>query len=233
MKICLYEVPGVPLGKHNLKDSRLDQVHKLVEADKKTYLQADVVGADLAHEAEAIIASTEKVPDLILSDLEFIETRLSRDPEAAEKQLLEKLKTLLEKEGFIFQAGLNEAENGIISAYTFFTKRPIVPATPEQLEQLPQLLLQAYHASGHICYLTVGGKENRAWPIRKGATAWEAAGAIHSDIQKGFIRAEIIHFDDLVQCGGETQAKRANKMTLETKQYVMQDCDITNFRFNK
>jgi ribosome-binding ATPase YchF (GTP1/OBG family) len=95
------------------------------------------------------------------------------------------------------------------------------------------LLLRAFHEAGYISFLTVGGKENRAWPIRKGLTAWEAAGTIHTDIQKGFIRAEIIGFEDFVTAGGETQAKRAGKQRLETKQYVMQDYDLVNFRFNK
>jgi len=88
-------------------------------------------------------------------------------------------------------------------------------------------------AAGYIAFLTVGGAENRAWLIRKGATAPEAGGAIHTDIQKGFIRAEIIGFADFLAAGGETQAKRANKLRLETKTYVMQDCDLTNFRFSK
>ena len=87
--------------------------------------------------------------------------------------------------------------------------------------------------SGYICYLTVGGPENRAWLIRKGMTAQEAAGVIHTDIQKGFIRAEVISFADFLAAGGETQAKHANKMRLETKQYVVQDYDLINFRFNK
>ena len=91
----------------------------------------------------------------------------------------------------------------------------------------------AFRESGYISFLTVGGKENRAWPIRKGVTAWEAAGSIHTDLQKGFIRAEIIGFEDFIAAGGETQAKRAGKQRLETKQYVMQDYDLTNFRFNK
>ncbi|MPN44803.1 Ribosome-binding ATPase YchF [bioreactor metagenome] len=95
------------------------------------------------------------------------------------------------------------------------------------------MLLRAFAAAGYICFLTVGGKENRAWPIRKGITAWEAGGTIHTDIQKGFIRAEIIGFADLVEAGGETQAKRAGKQRLETKQYVMQDYDVVNFRFSK
>jgi ribosome-binding ATPase YchF (GTP1/OBG family) len=79
----------------------------------------------------------------------------------------------------------------------------------------------------------VGGKENRAWMIRQGTRAWEAGGAIHSDIQKGFIRAEIISDADLVEHGSETRAKRAGKQRLEGKTYVMQDYDVVNFRFNK
>ena len=67
----------------------------------------------------------------------------------------------------------------------------------------------------------------------KGMTAWEAAGTIHTDIQKGFIRAEVISFADFIAAGGETQAKRAGKQRLELKQYVVQDYDLLNFRFNK
>ena len=95
------------------------------------------------------------------------------------------------------------------------------------------LIVRAFQESGYLSFLTVGGKENRAWPIRNGTTAWEAAGVIHTDIQKGFIRAEIISFDDFIQAGGETQAKRAGKLRLETKPYVVQDYDLVNFRFNK
>ena len=68
---------------------------------------------------------------------------------------------------------------------------------------------------------------------KKGISAWEAAGTIHSDIQKGFIRAEIINFNDFIQAGGESQAKQAGKMRLEPKDYIMQDTDLVNFRFNK
>ena len=64
-------------------------------------------------------------------------------------------------------------------------------------------------------------------------TAWESAGVIHSDIQKGFIRAEIIDFGDFTAAGGETQAKRAGKQRLEMKQYIIKDYDLVNFRFNK
>jgi GTP-binding protein YchF len=81
-------------------------------------------------------------------------------------------------------------------------------------------------------YLTAGPKEARAWTIRKGATAPEAAGVIHTDFQKGFIKAEVVSFDDLVDAGSMAAAKAAGKVRMEGKDYVMQDGDVVEFRFN-
>jgi ribosome-binding ATPase len=233
MKIALFGITELKLGKHNLKDPRLDQADKLVEADKKVHAQVDVVGEDQLLEADAILAPEAQKADLILKDLEFVETRLGRDPQPAERATLEKLKTLLEGEQFVFKSGLTPQELESVAAHSFYTNKPITLATAADLQSPDQLLLRTFQEAGYISFLTVGGKENRAWPIRQGLTAWEAAGTIHTDIQKGFIRAEIISFADFIAAGGETQAKRAGKQRLELKQYVMQDCDLTNFRFNK
>jgi len=81
-------------------------------------------------------------------------------------------------------------------------------------------------------YLTAGPKEARAWTIRKGATAPEAAGVIHTDFQKGFIKAEIVSFDDLVSAGSMAEAKSRGKVRMEGKDYVMADGDVVEFRFN-
>ncbi len=233
MKLALFGISEINVGKHNLKDPRLDQADKLAEADKKTHAQVDVIGQDQLLDADAIVASLASKADLILKDLEFVETRLGRDPQAAERATLEKLKTLLENEQFIFDTGLSAEELQAVAAHSFCTLKPITVAAQEELQDPEALLLKAFAHAGYICFLTVGGKENRAWPIRRGATAWEAAGAIHSDLQKGFIRAEVISFDDFLQAGGETQAKRAGKLRLEMKPYVVQDYDLLTFRFNK
>ncbi|MDT9591482.1 redox-regulated ATPase YchF [Nocardioides zeae] len=81
-------------------------------------------------------------------------------------------------------------------------------------------------------YLTAGPKEARAWTVKKGATAPEAAGVIHTDFQKGFIKAEIVSFDDLVEAGSMQKAKEAGKVRMEGKEYVMADGDVVEFRFN-
>ena len=81
-------------------------------------------------------------------------------------------------------------------------------------------------------YLTAGPKESRAWTVRKGATAPEAAGVIHTDFQRGFIKAEIVSFDDLMAAGSMQKAKEAGKVRMEGKDYVMADGDVVEFRFN-
>jgi hypothetical protein len=233
MKIGVMEIPAIPLGKQNVKDSRLDQADKLVQAKKKTYPQVEVVGPEDALETDVLIVLKENRLDLILKDLEFVETRLSRSPEEAEKNLLNKMKAALEKESFISGIEMTPAERELISGYGLFTVKPVVEVSSEETDNLTALFSRILKDSGFICFLTVGDKENRAWLIKKGSTAWEASGAIHSDIQKGFIRAEIISFNDFIQAGGETQAKQAGKMRLEQKEYIMQDADLANFRFNK
>jgi hypothetical protein len=233
MKVSLQGITGVPLGKHKVKDPRMDQADKLVAADKKTYAQVDVVAEDEALTADAIVASAEGRFDLIVKDLEFTETRLARNPTDAEKAVLEKIKTALETEMVVSQCGLSPAEMELVGAHAFITAKPVISADPADIEKFDEFLARVVNESGYISFLTVGGPENRAWLVRKGATAPEAGGVIHTDIQKGFIRAEIISFADLVAAGGETQAKRANKLRLETKTYMMQDYDVTNFRFNK
>jgi ribosome-binding ATPase YchF (GTP1/OBG family) len=81
-------------------------------------------------------------------------------------------------------------------------------------------------------YLTAGPKEVHAWEIKKGATAPEAAGVIHTDFQKGFIKAEIVSYDDLTSLGSMLKAKEAGKVRMEGKDYVMHEGDVVEFRFN-
>ncbi len=233
MKICVIGIPGVPEGKHNIKDPRMDKTHELVEAKKKVYAQVDVVGEDGLPDADAILVSRGCFLDLVLKDLEFVETRLSRDPSDAERAVLTKLQAHLESEQPMSTLGLSEEELGSIAGHGLHTSRPVTIAEEEELGDPEALMLRAFRHSGYICFLTVGGPENRAWPIRNGLTAAEAAGSIHTALQKGFIRAEVIGFDDFLAAGGETEAKRAGKQRLEMKQYVVQDYDLLNIRANK
>ncbi|MBM3916027.1 MAG: redox-regulated ATPase YchF [Sphingomonadales bacterium] len=95
-----------------------------------------------------------------------------------------------------------------------------------------RLIRQAYHLLNLQTYFTAGVKEVRAWTIRKGMTAPQAAGVIHSDFEKGFIRAEVMKFNDYIHYGTESAVKDAGKFKVEGKEYVVEDGDIMHFRFN-
>ena len=94
------------------------------------------------------------------------------------------------------------------------------------------MIRAGYGLLGLQTYFTAGVKEVRAWTVPVGATAPQAAGKIHTDFEKGFIRAEVIGFDDYVSLGGEQPAKDAGKWRLEGKEYVVKDGDVVHFRFN-
>jgi GTP-binding protein YchF len=97
---------------------------------------------------------------------------------------------------------------------------------------LNRVVRAGYHLLGLQTYFTAGPKEVRAWTVPIGATAPQAAGVIHTDFERGFIRAEVIAYDDFVACKGEQGAKEAGKLRLEGKDYVVQDGDVVHFRFN-
>ncbi len=95
-----------------------------------------------------------------------------------------------------------------------------------------KLIQSAYSLLNLITYFTAGEKEVRAWTIEKGTNAPQAAGVIHTDFEKGFIRAEVIHYDDYVELGSEAQVRDAGKLNIEGKEYTVQDGDVMHFRFN-
>jgi len=97
---------------------------------------------------------------------------------------------------------------------------------------LNRLVRATFDLLGLQTYFTAGPKEVRAWTVRKGASAPQAAGVIHTDFEKGFIRAEVIAYDDYVNLGGEAKAKEGGKMRLEGKDYIVKDGDVMHFRFN-
>jgi GTP-binding protein YchF len=102
----------------------------------------------------------------------------------------------------------------------------------QQESGITQLARVGFDTLGLQTYLTAGPKESRAWTIRKGATAPEAAGVIHTDFQRGFIKAEVVSFDDLVAAGSVAEARARGRARIEGKDYVMADGDVVEFRFN-
>ena len=132
MKICVIGIPGIPAGRHNIKDPRLDQADALVEAKKKVYAQVDVVGEEGSVDADVVLVSRERLLDLLLKDLEFIETRLSRDPAAVERAVLLKLQAHVESEQPVSSAGLSDEEWQALTGHGFHSNKPVILAEEER-----------------------------------------------------------------------------------------------------
>ena len=97
---------------------------------------------------------------------------------------------------------------------------------------MDRVIQKSYELLGLISFFTIGKDEVRAWTVRQGTAAMEAAGAIHTDMQKGFIRAEVLAYDDWIDAGGYNEARKKGTVRLEGKTYRVQDGDIIEFRFN-
>lgn len=180
----------------------------------------------------------------------------------AEKEVIDELQLLTMKPTFyvanVDEASIADVENNkfyrALRAHAEAEGAKVVPicaALEEQIAELepadrPDFIESAglsepglhavirtgYELLGLITYLTAGEKECRAWTVRKGSTAPQAAGVIHSDFERGFIKAEVIWWEDLLELGSEAKCKEAGKMAIEGKEYIVRDGDVIHFRFN-
>lgn len=150
--------------------------------------------------------------------------------ELGDEELKQKMRDLVAPAEAIFLDAKFEAE--LVELGDDEEAREMLAETGVDEPGLDTLARVGFDTLGLQTYLTAGPKESRAWTVKKGATAPEAAGVIHTDFQKGFIKAEIVSFDDLVEAGSMAAAKAAGKVRMEGKDYVMADGDVVEFRFN-
>lgn len=234
MKIGIVGIEGFSGGKEDIVDQRVDVLKQMFNSPKKVYIQAEtIVEKAKLIEADVIVCPEAAKLDLVIGDMEFVETRLERCQDSAEKCLLMKFKDHLEKEQMCSSLALSPEECKMIEGASLLTVKPVFLAAPPQIEDKKALLFAAYYHAGFISFFTAGEKDAHAWSIKKGASAWDAAGSIHSAIQQGFIRAEVISYNDLVADGSLSKAKTNNHMHLEMKEYVVQDGDYLVIRTNK
>ena len=192
---------------------------RLLDDGKTLFATAAGAGIDLADLAELHLLTAKPFLYVFNVDAAGLEDKVTRDqlaaPVAPAESIFLDVKTeaelaeLPEDEAAEMAAGLGLGEPG-----------------------LSRLVRAAFHALGLTTFLTDGPKEARAWEIPIGATALEAAGVIHSDFQRGFIKAEVVSYDDLVAVGSVAAARAAGKARIEGKDYVMHDGDVVEFRFN-
>ena len=152
------------------------------------------------------------------------------DPgELANDDFLDSLRELVAPADAVFLDAKTEAELTELEPDEALELLQSMGVEESGLDKLARL---GFETLGLQTYLTAGPKESRAWTIPKGATAPQAAGVIHTDFERGFIKAEVVSFDELVSAGSMAEAKARGKVRIEGKDYVMADGDVVEFRFN-
>ena len=227
----------------------------LASVDKQLAKHVKVARAGGDKEAQRLVAVLEKIAPALN------EARPARSVVlAAEERALIAPLFLLTMKPAMYVANVAEhgfADNPLLAAVESYAARegaPVVPISaaleaqiadlePEDKQVfladmglteagLDRLIHAGYELLGLETFFTAGPKEVRAWTVQRGSTAPQAAGVIHTDFEKGFIRAEVTSYDDFIACNGEQGAKEAGKMRLEGRDYVVRDGDVMHFRFN-
>jgi len=193
-----------------------------------TAARAQLDGGTPLHAATGI--DVEELRELhLLTAKPFLYVFNVDEEELANAAFLDELRALVAPAEAVFMDAKIESE---LTDLDPEEARELLEAIGQSEPGLNQLIRVGFGTLGLQTYLTAGPKESRAWTVPIGATAPEAAGVIHSDFQRGFIKAEVVAFADLVAAGSMNAAKAAGKVRIEGKEYVMQDGDVVEFRFN-
>jgi GTP-binding protein YchF len=213
---------------------RLDKEVKGKKTDRAV-LEAAVAAQELLNGGTTLYAGAAKIDIAQLRELSLLTAKpfiyaFNLDEDGlADPDLQARLRSLVAPADAVFLDAKLEAELSELDPAEAAELLASVGQTESGLDQLARV---GFHTLGLQTFLTAGPKESRAWTIRQGWTAPQAAGVIHTDFQRGFIKAEVVGFDDLVDAGSMAEAKARGKVRIEGKDYVMHDGDVVEFRFN-
>ncbi len=227
LAVCEKLIPHLDAGKPATTLDLSDEEQKVVRgffllSGKPTIFACNVAESDLGNVAALVGAANEDEAALpqdvteltpaaryVKAVQDYARAHFGTEAVVISAQIESELVDLSEEESTEYLKGLGVASSGVGS-----------------------LIRAVYHLLGLRTYLTTGEQETRAWTIRAGDKAPAAAGVIHSDFERGFIAAEVVHFDDLTRLGSNAKAREVGKLRIEGKEYVMKDGDVVEFRFN-
>lgn len=228
-------------------EKKLVNIPKLMKSQNKEILTLAKIQLPLLEklkiELESGIAarnsSLSEEDKISVADLNLITMKkvlylcnVDEDGVATENEYVKVVKEYAAKENSEVQIICGKLESEIASLESLEEKKEFMEAAGIEESGLDKLTRAAYYMIGLKTYFTAGVKEVRAWTFQDGFKAPQCAGVIHTDFERGFIKAEVFHYDDLVQFGSESKVKEAGKFRVEGKEYIVKDGDIMHFRFN-
>ncbi|WP_367132320.1 redox-regulated ATPase YchF [Saccharothrix sp. HUAS TT1] len=205
------------------------------QKDRRPALEAAKQARDILDGGRTLFAAQSEVDGSLLRELSLLTAKPflyvfnADEGVLTDEAKLKELRELVAPADAVFLDAKVEAE---LLELDEESARELLESIGQHEPGLHALARAGFHTLGLQTYLTAGPKESRAWTIPKGATAPQAAGVIHTDFERGFIKAEVVSFADLVEAGSMASAKAAGKVRMEGKDYVMADGDVVEFRFN-
>lgn len=232
IKIFIWGINLEP-KKHSYETKEFKQLVDKFSPKKKSPYAVELVDFG-PEQADLAVIDKSKVVDFILGDLEKIEQRLSRTEDKNEKESLLEAQKSLEAEKLLFGCALEEEKLIFLNNLQLATLKPVLvkEGFAPNSEALEGLIEEALAALGKILFFTASEKEVKVWDLEKGKTVWEAAGKIHSDLKRGFIRAEIVNGKHLDAFFNMAEAKSKGLIETVGKDYIVESGDIIQIKFN-
>jgi ribosome-binding ATPase len=216
-------------GKYKYKSECYNRLLKKFQPQKETPYSVEIVDSG-GEQAEAVIYHSRKKLDLIVADLEKIETRLSRTETAAEKEALLKAQGLLEGETLLCDSEITSGEAEFFKMLQLTSFMPCLAR--DSSEDINEVIGEVLRKAKILLFYTAGKKEVRIWSVSRGESILEAAGKIHSDLKRGFIKGDVVNCRDLDSFFNFAEARSKGFMKVVDRDYIMQDGDIIEIRFN-
>jgi len=181
-------------------------------------------------QSEAIVVPKSNILDLLILDMDKLETRLSKLEDGDEKSLMTKCMELLEQETPLCDVDFNNEEKELLIAIAPISFKPIVQI--EGSEDINTIICLALEKANYMFFYTSGPKESHAWLIQKGSEIIECAEKIHSDLARGFIKGDVVSFEDYMNCHNFNDCKSKGVAKMVDRDYIVQPNDIIEIRFN-
>ncbi len=222
---------GVELqeGKVKFNDKNLIALEKKDKPKKVTPFFAEFIQDELVH-VEAIIIPADNILDLLIYDIEKIETRLSRTDNEEEKSLLQKAQQSLEEEIPLCDVGFTKDEAATILSADPYSLKPVIQIRGD--EDGNELIANVLEKTGYMFFYTTGPAESHAWLIKKGSDIIACAAKIHSDLARGFIKGDVVGFSDYLDCHNFNECKSKGIARVVDREYIVKPDEIIEIRFN-
>jgi ribosome-binding ATPase len=219
----------LPEGKSKYKDEHLIALEKKDKPKKVSPFFVEFIRDEFI-QTEAIVIPKDKILDILILDMEKADTRLERVVDDIEKEVLNKCMEKLENEIPLCDVDFNDTEQQIVNAATFHSSKPVVIVRDEL--DLNTIISMVLKKTGYMFFYTSGPKEAHAWLVKKNSDIVTCAGKIHSDLARGFIRGDVVSFNDYLNCHNFNECKSKGFAKVVEKKYIVQPNEVIEIRFN-